>query len=51
MLWGLKSTRGQQHSLDTIGPAIEHIWTKFPHQGSYGMRITLHHEEELIVSR
>ena len=41
----------QQHSIETIGPAIEHIWTRFPHQGSHNMRVTLHYEKGLMVSQ
>ncbi|KAG1724901.1 uncharacterized protein EDB91DRAFT_1331176 [Suillus paluster] len=42
--WGLKSARGQAHTITSIGPAIER-------QGSHDMRQTLIHEEKIIVSR
>ncbi|KAG1884005.1 hypothetical protein F4604DRAFT_1878823 [Suillus subluteus] len=49
--WGLKSSRGQVHTIDTIGPAIEHVHKCFPKQGSHDMKQTLLQEEHIMVSR
>ncbi|KAG1810317.1 uncharacterized protein HD556DRAFT_1428420 [Suillus plorans] len=49
--WGLKSARGQAHTITSIGPAIERVRARFPKQGSHDMRQTLIHEEKIIVSR
>jgi hypothetical protein len=49
--WGLKSARGQAHTITSIGPAIEPVQARFPKQGSHVMRQTLIHEEKIIVSR
>lgn len=49
--WGLKSARGQAHTIASIGPAIERVRARFPKQGSHDMRQTLIHEEKITVSR
>jgi hypothetical protein len=49
--WGLKSSRGQAHTIDSIGPAIEHVRKRFPKQGSHDMKQTLLQEEHIMVSR
>ncbi|EGO29143.1 hypothetical protein SERLADRAFT_405248 [Serpula lacrymans var. lacrymans S7.9] len=51
MQWGLKSARGQAHTLESIGPAIERIRTRFPVQGSHDMKKTLLQEEKIMVPR
>ncbi|EGN97396.1 hypothetical protein SERLA73DRAFT_75084 [Serpula lacrymans var. lacrymans S7.3] len=51
MQWGLKSARGQAHTLESIGPAIECIRTHFPVQGSHDMKKTLLQEEKIMVPR
>ncbi|KAG1758561.1 hypothetical protein EDD22DRAFT_783750 [Suillus occidentalis] len=47
--WGLKSTRGQAHTIESIGPAIERVRQRFPKQGSHDMKQTLLQEEQLMV--
>ncbi|KAG2140820.1 hypothetical protein BD769DRAFT_1626239 [Suillus cothurnatus] len=49
--WGLKSARGQAHTIASIGPAIKRVRARFPKQGSHDMRQTLIHEEKITVSR
>jgi hypothetical protein len=49
--WGLKSARGQAHTITSIGPAIERVRERFPMQGSHDMRQTLLHEEKIVVPR
>jgi hypothetical protein len=49
--WGLKSTRGQAHTIESIGPAIERVRQRFPKQGSHDMKQTLLQEEQLMVPR
>jgi hypothetical protein len=49
--WGLKSARGQAHTITSIGPAIERVRARFPKQGSHDMKLTLMHEEKMSVSR
>ncbi|KAG1892061.1 hypothetical protein F4604DRAFT_1912792 [Suillus subluteus] len=49
--WGLKSSRDQAHTIDTIGPAIERVRKRFPKQGSHDMKQTLLQEEHIMVSR
>ncbi|KIK32075.1 hypothetical protein CY34DRAFT_760918 [Suillus luteus UH-Slu-Lm8-n1] len=49
--WGLKSSRGQAHTIDSIGPAIERVRKRFPKQGSHDMKQTLLQEEHIMVSR
>ncbi|KAG2128821.1 hypothetical protein BD769DRAFT_1628058 [Suillus cothurnatus] len=49
--WGLKSARGQAHTITSVGPAIEHVRAHFPKQGSHDMKLTLMHKENVIVSR
>ncbi|EGO18514.1 hypothetical protein SERLADRAFT_408531 [Serpula lacrymans var. lacrymans S7.9] len=51
MVWGLKSARGQAHSVDSVGPTIERVRERFPHQGSHDMRVTLRQEERVMVPR
>ncbi|KAG1878436.1 hypothetical protein C8R48DRAFT_590533, partial [Suillus tomentosus] len=43
--------RGQAHTITSIGPAIERVRARFPKQGLHDMRLTLMHEEKMIVSR
>ncbi|KAG1721282.1 hypothetical protein EDB19DRAFT_1835564 [Suillus lakei] len=49
--WGLKSSRGQAHSIESIRPAIERVRVRFPKQGSHDMKQTLLQEENIMVSR
>ncbi|KAG0704749.1 hypothetical protein DFH29DRAFT_981365 [Suillus ampliporus] len=49
--WGLKSSHGQAHSIESIGPAIERVCIHFPKQGSHDMKQTLLQEENIMVSR
>ncbi|KAG1723511.1 hypothetical protein EDB19DRAFT_1834590 [Suillus lakei] len=50
-IWGLKSSRGQAHSIESIGPAIERVHVHLPKQGSHNMKQTLLQEENIMVSR
>ncbi|OAX31571.1 hypothetical protein K503DRAFT_812150 [Rhizopogon vinicolor AM-OR11-026] len=49
--WGLKSSYGQAHAVESIGPPIERVRKRFPKQGSHDMKQTLLQEEHIMVSR
>ncbi|KAG1886720.1 hypothetical protein F4604DRAFT_1571626, partial [Suillus subluteus] len=49
--WGVTSARGQAHTIESIGPAIERIRQRFPKQGSHNMKQTLRQEEHIMVPR
>ncbi|EGN95811.1 hypothetical protein SERLA73DRAFT_155093 [Serpula lacrymans var. lacrymans S7.3] len=49
MQWGLKSTRGQAHTLESIGPTVERVCACFPVQGSHDMKKALLQEEKIMV--
>ncbi|KAI0686829.1 hypothetical protein BC835DRAFT_1309378 [Cytidiella melzeri] len=49
--WGLKSARGQQHTVVSIGPSIERIRSQFPTLGSRLMKVKLLREEGIMVPK
>lgn len=49
--WGLRSTRGQAHTLESIGPAIENIHDEFPTMGSRLMKVKLLREFGMAVPK
>ncbi|KAG2124693.1 hypothetical protein DEU56DRAFT_873254 [Suillus clintonianus] len=49
--WGVMSARGQAHTIESIGPAIERVRQWFPKQGSHDMKQTLRQEEHIMVPR
>ncbi|KAI0694588.1 hypothetical protein BC835DRAFT_1306221 [Cytidiella melzeri] len=49
--WNLTSARGQHHTIESIGPAIERIRAKFPTLGSRLMKVKLLREEKMMVSK
>ncbi|EGN98649.1 hypothetical protein SERLA73DRAFT_54661, partial [Serpula lacrymans var. lacrymans S7.3] len=41
--------RGQAHTVESIGLAIERVRSRFPQQGCHDMKVTLRHEENILV--
>ena len=50
-LWKIHSTRGQQHTLVSIGPAVEDIRARFPTCGCRQMKRRLLYEKHMHVSK
>ncbi|EGN94589.1 hypothetical protein SERLA73DRAFT_126061 [Serpula lacrymans var. lacrymans S7.3] len=46
-----KSSRGQAHTVNSIGPTIERVQAQFPQQGSHDMKEMLQQEEKVMVPR
>ncbi|KAJ3526678.1 hypothetical protein NM688_g8230 [Phlebia brevispora] len=49
--WRLRSTRGENHTLETVAGPIERVRTRFPSIGSHLMKDYLREEEHIQVSR
>ncbi|KAF8876610.1 hypothetical protein CPB84DRAFT_412719 [Gymnopilus junonius] len=49
--WGLKSTRQQKHTAESIAPVVAEIRQRFPNKGAEGIRKTLMLEYKMHVSR
>ncbi|EGO30754.1 hypothetical protein SERLADRAFT_404783 [Serpula lacrymans var. lacrymans S7.9] len=51
MQWGLKSTHGQAHTMESIGPSIKCLHLQYPQQGSHDMKAVLRDEEGVMTPR
>ncbi|KAJ3559885.1 hypothetical protein NM688_g62 [Phlebia brevispora] len=49
--WKLYSSRGQSHTVFSIGPAVERMRTKYPTMGAFKMKHALLNEENINVSK
>lgn len=50
-MWGLLSARGQAHTVESIGPAVERIRAMYPTLGCRTMKIKLRREEGVHVAK
>ncbi|PSR71388.1 hypothetical protein PHLCEN_2v12655 [Hermanssonia centrifuga] len=49
--WGIRSARGQAHTLESIAPAVEAIHARFPSIGCRVMKRMLLRENQISVSK